>query len=280
VRAVNAYDVFLSGWRKRCVAVTGRVGKSTVVLWAAHLVGDAVAAGYAPEKSPVSVLGSRARVAILEADGGFTGSAPRLRMMSTDSAGAMTADPLINTEAFAAAWGAHNVPNIATAVHIARAVGVPVATIAKRLTSLPQLPQRQEVVHRDAKLTVINDVLAVNPDAGIAAVRRWGGPTTILVTGGEGTAEYRLWADEVSARIRATNVIAMPGSATRAMRLALRRKGFVVPARETLEGALAAALARAATYVSATILVSPAALSPDHADLGQRLNAFVKRELS
>ena len=276
-RAANAYDLLLSGWKKKLIAITGHVGKSTTALWAAHLIGDAVVVGHSPDKPLVSVMNSRARVAIVEADESLAPTSSRHAVYGTDAA---SVDPLIDGVAFAVQWGEHNIVNASTAVQIARSVGVPVATIQKRLATLPQPPYRQEVAYRDAKLTIVNDALAANPEAGIAAVRRWGGPTTVLVTGGGGAGDYHRWSDEVCARVRGTNVIVLPGTATRAMRLALRRKGYVAPGCDTLERAFGAAFARAATYVSATVLVSPAATHHDHFELGSRLNALIKRELS
>lgn len=257
---LDARQLFVDAWPRRVFAVAGPHGKTTTALWAAHLIRDAVVVGHSPERSPVMSLNSRARIAILETSDREPPQGPRLAVI--DIAGDPGPVPVlarIDADAFASRWGSHNIANLTAAVRIATLAGIPAVDIVRRIGSLPQAPYRQEVIHRDAKLTVVNDATASTPTAGVAALLRWGGPTTVLIAGGSGgVADYNVWAEELSVAIRKTNLRLLMGDATRCMRSALRKVGYTAPAFDTLPEAWAAALARAETYVSATVVYSPA----------------------
>lgn len=180
-------------------------------------------------------------------------------------------------------WGMHNVANFLAAGLAARCAGISWAEIQKRLTTVPQVPFRQEVVHRDRTLTVVNDTTATSPEGGIVAVRRWGGPNCILITGGtDRELDFRQWAHEVADHITPNNTIFLAGSATDKMKKAMgtARKG--IRTYDTLERCWAAARGRAGKFVSAVILFSPAAKSfelfANEFDRGQQFNALVKKE--
>jgi UDP-N-acetylmuramoylalanine--D-glutamate ligase len=188
---------------------------------------------------------------------------------------------VVELSGFIESWGAHNVANVLQAVLAARIMGASYASIQRRIASLPAVPYRQEVVYRDAHLTVVNDTTATSPEAGIAALKRWGGPTCVLITGGtDRELEYRAWAKELPKHIRRTNTVFLSGSATQKMRAALRKDAAGIRAFDSLEKAWEAALERARTYVTATILFSPAAKSfelfQNEYDRGQQFNTIVK----
>lgn len=186
----------------------------------------------------------------------------------------------VELDGFSQAWGEHNVANVLQAILAAHLMGTPYATIQKRIASLPAISYRQEVVYRDAKLTVINDTTATSPEAGIAAVRRWSGPTCVLITGGtDRDLDYRTWAIEIPKHIRRTNIIFLSGSATQKMRIALGTYGRGIRSYDSLRDAFQAALKRAGTYVTSVVLFSPSAKSfelfTNEYDRGQKFNALV-----
>jgi UDP-N-acetylmuramoylalanine--D-glutamate ligase len=192
---------------------------------------------------------------------------------------------VLEVPGFAGQWGEHNLANLLQAALAAHEMGVSFSRIQTRIAGLPSVQYRQEIVHRDAKLTVINDTTATSPEAGVAAMRRWGGPTCILITGGtDRELDYRLWARELPKHIRRTNTIFLSGSATQKMRAALKADGTGIRAYDTLEAAWEAALERAGTYVSAVILFSPSAKSfemfANEYDRGQQFNALVHQPRS
>ncbi len=183
---------------------------------------------------------------------------------------------------FASQWGMHNVANLLAAALAAHLAGVPWPRIQARIASVPAVPYRQEVVFRDARLTIVNDTTATSPEGGIAALRRWGGPTCVLICGGtDRELDYRAWAKELPKQVRRTNVIFLTGSATKKMRAALGAYGRGIRAYDSLAAALKAAHARAGLYVSSVILFSPAAKSfelfANEYDRGQQFNELVRR---
>jgi UDP-N-acetylmuramoylalanine--D-glutamate ligase len=180
-------------------------------------------------------------------------------------------------------WGMHNVANFLAASCAARCAGVPWTDIQKRLATVPQVPFRQEVVHRDRALTVINDTTATSPEGGIAAVQRWGGPNCILITGGtDRELDFRQWAQEVAGRITPNNTIFLAGSATDKMKKALGSARRGIRTYESLDQCWDVAVRRARKFVSAVILFSPAAKSfelfANEFDRGQQFNSLVKKE--
>ncbi len=56
--------------------------------------------------------------------------------------------------------------------------------LAKKISSLPIVPFRQEIVLRTKNLTIINDSAATSPDATIAALKKFGNRDLSLISGG------------------------------------------------------------------------------------------------
>jgi UDP-N-acetylmuramoylalanine-D-glutamate ligase len=250
--------LFLNSWKRTIIGITGAYGKTMTAVWATHLIGDAVVAGHVPERPLVPALDSKARVAVVVLDDNVS-PGRRTYIVSTD-----------------------DMPNIEAAQHAARLAGVTDAQIRQRMETLPQVPLRQEVVHRSTKLTVVNDAMSTQPAHGVAALRRWGGPTCVMICGGEGgNHDYAQFADELARSVRRTNMIFLTGSATRKVRSALGDAGRGIRAYDSLAAAFKVARARAGLYVSSVILFSPAAtggsLSVDAYERGRQLNALVDR---
>lgn len=251
-------QLFCSLWKKKIIGITGKHGKTTTAVWAAHIIGDAVAAGILPERPLLPALDSRARVVVVK----LPEAAPMTSGMLV-----VNTDTLSNTDA---------------AIEAAHLAGVPQRLIAQRVGTLPQVPFRQEVVQRSPKLVVINDAMATQPARGIAALRQWGGPTCALICGGDDAqSNYDAWAQELLKQVRCTNLILLTGSATKKMRVALGAHGRGIRAYDSLAAALKAARSRAALYVSSVILFSPAAQCDtsfaDAYDRGKQFNELVRR---
>lgn len=260
LNCTDLHQLFLSVWKKKVVGITGKHGKTTTAVWAAHLIGDAVVAGHIPERPILPAVDSRARVAVIKLPNGGPES-KKITVVSTDE-----------------------MPNREAAISAARLVGVSERLIEQRIHTLPQVPQRQEVIHESPKLTVVNDAMATQPARGIVALRRWGGPTCVLICGGDDAGlNYREWAEELPKQVRRKNLILLTGSATNKMRAALGTYGRGIRAYDSLAVALKAARARAGLYVSSVILFSPAAKSfelfANEFDRGQQFNALVKKDL-
>ena len=233
----NIDDIFFSEWRKPIIGIVGQHGKTMAALWAEHLIGDAVVVGHTPERPLLSALGNRARVAVVELHG-TAPSLPNVKTVSTDKLSALD-----------------------VAKQAARLAGISEDRIKKRIASLPFAPSRQEVVYQSAKLKIIDDTMATEPDRSIVAIQKFGGQSCILIAGGDGQSDYSGWANAVQSHIRATNLILLDGSATKKMRRALGIWGKGIRSYTNLKSAYNFALRRARLFVSSVILFSPSARS-------------------
>ncbi len=82
--------------------------------------------------------------------------------------------------------GEHNVENILTTVCAARLRNIPLPAIKKVLQVFEGVADRQELVREVDEITYINDTTATNPDAVIAALKRFGPDgDIILIAGGQ-----------------------------------------------------------------------------------------------
>ncbi len=181
--------------------------------------------------------------------------------------------------------GDHNISNLLAAVLAAHLAGVGWDDIQAKLTSLPQVAFRQEVVFKNSRLTVINDTTATSPEGAIQALKRFGGEETILITGGtDRELDFSKWADEFKGYIHPHNTVFLGGSATSKMRAALGDYVADVPVLDTLAECLAVSLEKSSKYKRAVVLFSPASKSfekfKNEFDRGQQFNDLVQRYLS
>ena len=179
---------------------------------------------------------------------------------------------------FAKQWGSHNIENLFAAALAAHAAGMPWEDIQKKLVSLPQIPFRQEIVYRDKELTIINDTAATSPEGTIAALLRFGSPSTILITGGtDRKLNFTKWGKITPNYIVPDHMVFLEGSATVKMIKALNLKKPRV--FKTLKECLAYAIALG----HGTILFSPASKSfekfKNEYDRGAQFNILVKKLL-
>ncbi|MEK7637895.1 MAG: hypothetical protein AAB375_00505 [Patescibacteria group bacterium] len=259
VKPTDVNKIFLSLCKKPVIAITGAHGKTTTAVWAAHLIGDAIVAGHAPERPLLPALDSSARVAVIKLEKGLPAASKRATV-STDT-----------------------MSNLEAAIAAAHMAGVSEKHIQQRISTLPQVTLRQEVIHKSPKLTVVNDALATDPARGEFALQRWAGPTCILICGGvDSKRDYQAWADTLLKRVRRTNIIFLTGSATQKMRMALGEYARGIRAYDSFAAAVKVARARAGLYVSSVILFSPAAKSmalfADENDCGRQFNTLIARQ--
>lgn len=151
--------------------------------------------------------------------------------------------------------GAHNVMNALAAAVAVKTLGVPNVAIRSALRRFRGLPHRLEFVREVRGVKFYNDTAATSPDAAIAALRTFAGENIILIAGG---ADKNLQFGGLAKAIRkyAREVVLLPGSATKKLQKALRRKARPVASmREAVR--VAAALARRGDVV----LLSPGVAS-------------------
>ena len=191
---------------------------------------------------------------------------------------------VLTTKGFVGKWGQHNVENLMASVLAAHAAGVPWSSVQSRLAKLHGIEFRQQVVYKKNNLTIINDTTATSPEGTIAAVKRFGSPSTILITGGtDRKLEFGVWGKLVANYIVPNNIVMLEGSATVKMIRAMGEFADRVTIAPTLKECLEIALRKAAEFPKATILFSPGSKSfekfTNEYDRGKQFNKLVKKSL-
>lgn len=183
---------------------------------------------------------------------------------------------------FTAQWGEHNLQNLLASSIASYLAGVGWQAIADRIKTLPQVPFRQETIFENKQLAIINDTSATSPDGGIAAIKRFGSPSTILITGGtDRQLDFIRWARITSRLIKPQNIVMLEGSATDKMLKKMRRKAGKTVVLDTLAKCIKTAFAKASKYHRSVILFSPSAKSfekfKNEFDRGKQFNSLVKK---
>ncbi|MFA6131237.1 MAG: UDP-N-acetylmuramoyl-L-alanine--D-glutamate ligase [Patescibacteria group bacterium] len=95
--------------------------------------------------------------------------------------------------------GDHNLENILAATCAARLRGIPLDLVREVLKTFQGVSDRQELVREVDEISYVNDTTATNPDAVIAALKRFGADgDIILVAGGvDKKMEYKPMVEEV-----------------------------------------------------------------------------------
>lgn len=165
-----------------------------------------------------------------------------------------------NLSAIGTLRGAHNGQNAATAIAIARSLGIEWNVLAEGLTSFPGLPHRLEEVGRLGRVLFINDSKATNADAAARALESF--PDIYWIAGGRAKAGGLAGLEHLYHRVRHAYLIgeAAPDFA--------RSLSGLVPF--TQAGTLDAAVERAAhdalrdeASAEPVVLLSPACASYD-----------------
>src|SRR3989344_2802253 len=187
---------------------------------------------------------------------------------------------MLNDKGFISRRGSHNVENLMASVLAAHCAGQTWKQIQKRIPTLPVIKFRQEVIHTSQRLTIINDTTATSPEGTIAAVKRFGSPTTILIAGGtDRKLKFTTWGTLIPNYIVPDNIILLEGSATGKILTALGEYASRVHAYSTLEACVAEALKKARRFSKATILFSPGCKSfekfKNEYDRGEQFNKAI-----
>jgi len=179
---------------------------------------------------------------------------------------------------FSKNWGRYNVLNLLASSLAAHLSGIDWQDIQKNIETLPQIAFRQETIYDNGKIKIINDTTATSPDGGIAALERFGSPTTILIAGGtDRQLDYKGWVKVVVKNIKKENIILLSGSATQKMRDLIN----CGEALDSLAECLKTALRKAGKFSKSVVLFSPAAKSfekfKNEYDRGKQFNNLVKK---
>lgn len=120
--------------------------------------------------------------------------------------------------------GEHNMYNFLASALAVRLMGVSWAAIEKRVSTLPQIALREEIILRRKNIIVVNDSAGTSPDATIAAIRRFAKQgSVVLITGGtDKNLEFKPLAREIKKTLKPEQVFFLNGSATKKLIKELR----------------------------------------------------------
>jgi len=105
--------------------------------------------------------------------------------------------------------------------------GVDWKAIVSKISALPEIPFRQELIFQRKGVKIINDSAATSPDATIAAINRFKGKNIILITGGtDKQLEFKDLARQIKKYIKKSNLFLLEGSATEKLIAVLNKIGY------------------------------------------------------
>jgi len=169
-------------------------------------------------------------------------------------------------------FGKHNLANAAAAIAVAKYFGVKRKDIIKGLESFVGLPHRLQKVAEDEKRIYIDDSLATNPSATIAAIQTFANQPTCLILGGSSKgADFSQLAREI--KESQVKVIALIGSERERLFRVLRKAGVQALLYK------AENLKKAVTYCQQNLKEGIVLLSPACASLDQFASAYERGEV-
>jgi len=121
----------------------------------------------------------------------------------------------------------HERANLLAAMLGAHLFGVDWKAIVSKISALPEIPFRQELIFQRKGVKIINDSAATSPDATIAAINRFKGKNIILITGGtDKQLEFKDLARQIKKYIKKSNLFLLEGSATEKLIAVLNKIGY------------------------------------------------------
>ena len=183
-------------------------------------------------------------------------------------------------------WGSHNKFNLAAAIAAAKLVGISEKTAFEASKTFSPLPHRLEKVAVIDGVTYINDSLATNPGATIAALKSFAKQPVILITGGyDRGLSYRQLAETIIRQTNLKAVILLPETGHKILKQlkqlkplqSTTRKDFLLKIVPDLQAAVV--LAQQISQANDVILLSPASASfnqfKDYRERGQRFKQLI-----
>jgi UDP-N-acetylmuramoylalanine--D-glutamate ligase len=189
-------------------------------------------------------------------------------------------------------YGEHNYLNLAAAMRAVRPFGLGAKEIRRAIPTLPAVKFRQETIYERKDFRVVNDSTATSPDATIAALKRFGGENTFLISGGtDKNLFFGGLAKTIKRYIKKENLYLLEGSATKKIIRELKKIGYFKKTEpkefknlgDILRAIRERLLADNYNYSSSIVLFSPASASfekfDNEFDRGKKFNILVKKIL-
>jgi len=192
---------------------------------------------------------------------------------------------IIKLKKFEKKLGIHNVENLLISSIVAYLAGCSWQEIKKSINSLPQIPFRQEIIFKNKHLIVINDTAATSPEAGIAAIKRFASPSTILIAGGtDKNLDFKNWAKVVLKFIKLQNIILIQDSALNKILPLMKCAATKITICNSLKECIKSAINKSKKYKKSIILFSPSAKSfglfKNEYDRGEKFNHLIRNLLN
>ncbi|TVR14621.1 MAG: UDP-N-acetylmuramoyl-L-alanine--D-glutamate ligase [Planctomycetota bacterium] len=178
--------------------------------------------------------------------------------------------------------GSHHASNACLALSVALHHGLDPTQCAARLRQTAQLPHRLQVIHRDARYTIIDDSTATTPLASRAALASIDGPVALILGGHDKGGDFsELWRD---LRARQHRMVLLIGDCAEALALSCIQAKIPFQRCVNLHTAVTNGLAWIASAPdSGTLLLAPACASfgsfQDFADRGRQFAQAVQASL-
>ncbi len=180
----------------------------------------------------------------------------------------------------------HDQRNFLTTIAAAHAYGMPWNAVLRRARTLPVIPFRQQVVHQDKKMTIINDSAATSPEGAIAALRALAphARTLAFICGGtDKQLDMMPLAKEIKKILPPHNLFLIDGSATKKLVAALERIRYGGMRRRVIYDNLEdimTAVRKGNDYTH--IILSPGAASfekfKNEFDRGKKFNRIIRNQ--
>lgn len=188
----------------------------------------------------------------------------------------------------------HQKYNLLVALLASRLYGKNWHELVKRISSLPTVPFRQEIVHNKKGIMAVNDSAATSPDGTIAALERFKTAKKLfLICGGtDKNLDFKDLAAAIKREIPARNLFLLNGSATQKLVKELARLGYFTGEPRMFETLreivgsiskdIASGLPAPMPRQAGTILFSPAAASfekfKNEFDRGRKFTALIRKK--
>jgi len=182
--------------------------------------------------------------------------------------------------------GEHNLQNLMGSLLASHLFGIPWNTLKKRITSLPSIPYREQIILQKKNLIIVNDSAGTSPDAMTAALKRFSNKNCFVITGGtDKNLDFKYWAKEVKKYIKSNRIYFLNGSATQKMISELKKIKFFKSASplifEDLKKILISVKKEVDIQTDTTILFSPASASfekfKNEFDRGEKFTLYSKQ---
>ncbi len=173
----------------------------------------------------------------------------------------------------------HQKYNLLSSLLAAHLFGKNWRDLIKKISTLPEIPFRQQIVFDNGNLRIVNDSTATSPEGVIAALQRFGDDNPVLIAGGtDKDLDFKNLAKEIKKKVSEKNLYLLNGSATKKLIIELNNLKYFKKQPKLFENLRD--VLNSAKIKKGIILLSPGAASfekfKNEFDRGRKFNKLVK----